>query len=307
MNRIGLPVDKNKSQQEAQEMYHRIWTMKMLPPGRGLWAMGSTLTTDRGIYAALNNCAFVSTTPIKEDDPADTYCFCMDSSMLGIGVGFDCAGAGAFKITTPGIPFTHVVSDSREGWVHSLRILLWAFFKAAPLPIFDYSSLRPAGAAIIGFGGVSQGAEPLRALHEGIIEVLAPMANKYITSRAIVDIFNMIGRCVVAGNVRRSAEIAFGDPDDQEFLHLKDYTKNPERAAYGWASNNSVLGKLGMDYADIADSICKNGEPGLVWLENIRKFGRMGDAANDKDYRAAGCNPCVEESIYPHICSICLH
>lgn len=35
--------------------------MKFLPPGRGLWAMGSKLTTERRLYAALNNCAFVST------------------------------------------------------------------------------------------------------------------------------------------------------------------------------------------------------------------------------------------------------
>lgn len=45
----------------AQEMYRRMFAMKFLPPGRGLWAMGSKLTTERRLYAALNNCAFVST------------------------------------------------------------------------------------------------------------------------------------------------------------------------------------------------------------------------------------------------------
>lgn len=42
-------------------MYARMWAMKFLPPGRGLWAMGTPLTEERGMFAALNNCAFVST------------------------------------------------------------------------------------------------------------------------------------------------------------------------------------------------------------------------------------------------------
>ena len=48
------------AQTSAQEMFTRIWEMKFLPPGRGLWAMGSPVTEQRGLYAALNNCAFVS-------------------------------------------------------------------------------------------------------------------------------------------------------------------------------------------------------------------------------------------------------
>lgn len=44
-----------KAQKSAQEMYTRIFKMKFLPPGRGLWAMGSPLTEKKGVYAALNN------------------------------------------------------------------------------------------------------------------------------------------------------------------------------------------------------------------------------------------------------------
>lgn len=57
--------------------------------------------------------------------------------------------------------------------------------------------------------------------------------------------------CVVAGNVRRTAEIAFGDPLSEEYIDLKNYDKNPERAGFGWASNNSVMAKLGMDYKEV--------------------------------------------------------
>lgn len=57
----GLGWSPVRAQASAQRMYERIFTMKFLPPGRGLWAMGTPLTEQRGLYAALNNCAFVST------------------------------------------------------------------------------------------------------------------------------------------------------------------------------------------------------------------------------------------------------
>ncbi len=47
--------------------------------------MGSALTEDRGIYAALNNCAFVSTETMWDArvGPSKPFTFLMDASMLG--------------------------------------------------------------------------------------------------------------------------------------------------------------------------------------------------------------------------------
>ena len=67
-----------QAQKSAQDMYERIFTMKFLPPGRGLWAMGTAITEERGLYAALNNCAFVSTKTLKEDY-SKPFCFLMDA------------------------------------------------------------------------------------------------------------------------------------------------------------------------------------------------------------------------------------
>ncbi len=65
--------------------------------GRGLWAMGSKITEERRLFAALNNCAFVSTAVMnssgKAVDPVEPYCFLMDAAMLGVGVGFDTVGS----------------------------------------------------------------------------------------------------------------------------------------------------------------------------------------------------------------------
>jgi ribonucleoside-triphosphate reductase len=199
---ISLPFDEAQAQEEAQDMFRRMFTFKFLPPGRGLWAMGTELTAERGIYAALNNCCFVSTEPDGEKASAP-YIFCMDNSMLGVGVGFDTKGEGAVRVVAPAAPVPHVVGDSREGWVKSVEVLLDAYLEGGPMPVFDYSSVRPAGQAIHGFGGVSQGPDPLIALHKDVDAILTELVGSPITCTAIVDIFNLIGRCVVAGNVRR--------------------------------------------------------------------------------------------------------
>ena len=288
-----------QAQRSAQEMYNRIFYMKFLPPGRGLWAMGTSITEEKGLYAALNNCAFVSTGTIK-DDYAKPFCFLMDASMVGVGVGFDVKGAG--EILIKGInkdrdAIIYEIPDTREGWVESLRMLLESYFHNTSSIAFDYSKVRPAGEPIKGFGGQSSGHEPLKEIHEEIRKVLENNSGAPITATTIVDIMNLIGKCVVAGNVRRTAEIVFGDPLDEEYMDLKNYKVNPKRETYGWTSNNSVYAELDMNYDDVCARIVDNGEPGFAWLENMRGYSRMKNGKDNKDHRAAGGNPCLEQTL----------
>ena len=288
-----------QAQKSAQEMYDRIFNMKFLPPGRGLWAMGTAITEEKGLYAALNNCAFVSTSTIKEDY-SKPFCFLMDASMLGVGVGFDTKGAG--EIVVKGINKSRnkeifEIPDTREGWVESLRLLLESFFHGTSDIKFDYKKIRKAGEPIKGFGGVSSGPEPLKEVHDSIREVLEKNSGEPITVTTIVDIMNLIGKCVVAGNVRRTAEIVFGDPESEEYLDLKNYKVNPHREIFGWTSNNSIFAELGMDYTEAAERIVDNGEPGFAWLENMRHYSRMKNGGDNKDHRVAGGNPCLEQSL----------
>ena len=288
-----------QAQASAQEMYERIFNMKFLPPGRGLWAMGTPITEEKKLYAALNNCAFVSTSTIK-DDYSKPFCFLMDASMLGVGVGFDTKGAGHVHIKGPNNDRqeeVYEIPDTREGWVESLRLLLESYFHGTAPVTFDYTKIRDEGEPIKGFGGVSSGPEPLKEVHEDIRNVLNNNLNSPITVTTIVDIMNLIGKCVVAGNVRRTAEIVFGDPYDDEYLDLKNYKVNPDREQYGWTSNNSIFAELGMDYTDVCKRINDNGEPGFAWLQNMRKFSRMQNGGDNKDHRVAGGNPCLEQSL----------
>jgi adenosylcobalamin-dependent ribonucleoside-triphosphate reductase len=288
-----------QAQSSAQEMYDRMFNMKFLPPGRGLWAMGTSITEERGLYAALNNCAFVSTKTLKEDY-SKPFCFLMDASMLGVGVGFDTKGAGEVMIKLPnpnrGIE-EYVIPDMREGWVESLKLLLESYFHGTAEIQFDYTKIRALGEPIKGFGGVSSGHGPLKEIHEEIRKVLNRNVGEPITITTIVDIMNLIGKCVVAGNVRRTAEIVFGDPYNEEYLDLKNYKVNKHRETYGWTSNNSIYAELGMDYNDVCKRINGNGEPGFAWLENMRSYSRMKNGRDNKDHRVAGGNPCLEQSL----------
>jgi len=317
--RDGCAWNAAKMQRSAQRMYELIFEQRFLPPGRGLWAMGTELVHKKRMAAALNNCAFVSTDGLRHD-PCKPFAFLMDASMLGVGVGFDTMGAGQVMVRSParGVPpRVFVVPDTREGWVESVAALLRSYMhpsggeageagdagdagdatsRVAPVE-FDYSAIRPAGVPLRTFGGIASGPGPLRELHERMRARLDALDGRLLDSTAIVDLFNLIGRCVVAGNVRRTAEIAFGRYDDDAFLDLKNYDKNPHRAEFGWTSNNSVLAELGMDYEPICRRIVRNGEPGLAWLHNMRGYSRMDGSYDGKDLLVKGANPCSEQSL----------
>ena len=298
LENMGKTFGHEAAQIEAQRMYEKIFNFKFLPPGRGLWAMGTRMTEEKQLYAALNNCAFVSTANLPKDT-CKPFTFLMDLSMLGVGVGFDTKGTGSIVIKKPKAEDKRiiVIEDSREGWVNSVRDLLSSYFEGTGEVDFDYTKIRPEGILLKGFGGMSSGPDPLRDLHIHIREVLSKNLDTPITCRSIVDIMNMIGKCVVAGNVRRTAEIAFGAHNDDEFLNLKNYKVNPERAAYGWTSNNSIFAELGMDYEKTCKNVRDNGEPGFCWLDNMKAYGRFCDPPNYKDHRAAGGNPCLEQTL----------
>lgn len=290
---LKLPWDSERAQREARDMYQRIVLMKFLPPGRGLWAMGTAITEKLHQYASLMNCAYVSTALRPGKAPSRPFVFLMDALMHGTGVGFGVEGADEIFVEHgEGETLEWAVPDTRTGWVQSLKLLLDHYLSGGPRYRFDYSLIRPAGAPLKTFGGIAPGPEPLKKLHEAVTQVLDARAGQYVGITAITDIMNLIGVCVVSGNVRRSSEIVLGPANSLEFLNLKNYEVNKDRAAWGWASNNSVKATIGMDYGPIAEKMAINGEPGLIWMENVRKYGRMnGKEESERDKRAEGTNP----------------
>ncbi len=323
--------DEDKWRAYSHEFTNYMFDMKFLPPGRGLWAMGTDYVYNRGSMA-LNNCAFVST-----EDLTKSAGWTMNALMMGCGVGFNTDFKGEVHFSATYNPEPHVVADSKEGWVESTTLIIDAFLNGSPLLKFDYSKIREAGKPIKGFGGISSGAEILVKLHvrmyhyfyaylvkntkykhlvlkflnhtndENSIKYIESVSGNYTRTRLVVDIFNAIGACVISGNVRRSSEIALGSPSDDEFVHLKSLKDYPERSDIYWMSNNTVQFKSTEDFKKYIPLIAKkivefgNGEPGVFNLLNVQRFGRVNKhyGANDEYTRerepdkAIGVNPCL--------------
>jgi len=302
-----LPWNDNKAQKSAQEAFQRMFELKWTPPGRGLWAFGTPMTMEKRNSSSLQNCAMVSTRDLDRNDPGALFAWVMDALMLGIGVGFDTLGQDKkMSIYAPTEPASiYEIPDTREGWVESVRLLINSFLRQnQPIQEFTYDLIRPLGAPIKGFGGVASGPAPLIELHTRIRNVIGSRAGEFLDSRAIVDIVNLIGTCVVSGNVRRSATLALGIPEDEGFINLKNpevfpdrNSYDPEKPGWAWMSNNSISATVGTKYEDYVDLIADNGEPGFIWLDVAREYGRLKDAPDYKDSRIMGFNPCAEQPL----------
>lgn len=305
------PWREFEAQRSAQEAYELMFTMKWTPAGRGLWMMGTRWTHERRNAIALMNCAFISTDSI-DVDPVRPFELAMDLLMLGVGVGFDVTGATKISLFEPlDDTWEYVVPDTREGWVEAMALRLGSYLLPGRGRItFDVTHVRPKGEPIKGFGGTASGPEPLLQLLDLIDHQLNGRGGELVRSRDIADLFCMIGKCVVAGNVRRSAEIGLGHPWDDDYVSLKDWTlpANEERmAADGWGnlSNNSVFATPGMPLSDIVRTNIVNGEPGLIYLDLMRSHGRLNDKPQDRDYRVMGVNPCGEQPLeHAEVCNL---
>ena len=307
--RNRTPWNDFKALSSAKDAYDRMWNFKWLPPGRGLQHMGRPIVHEEGHSSALQNCAFLSTSKLSSHSVEEAtlpFTRMMEMSMWGVGVGYDLKGEGNLTLHEPNPDKTEifVVPDHREGWAESVGKLLESyFFKNRATVEFDYSEVRPAGAALKRFGGRASGPGPLITLHDSLRSQLDKRGGETITSRDILDIMNKTGKAVVAGGARRSAQICFGDPTDSDYVNAKNWNlpENAERTdpenGWAWNSNNSVFVEEGDDYSAMVEGILTNGEPGFMWLDLARSHGRLVDARNDKDWRVAGGNPCLEQSL----------
>ena len=286
------PWDEPKAIRNAHTMFDMIFTFKFTPPGRGLWAMGTDAMWKHG-GGVLNNCGFFST---QELNPKP-FTLLMHFSMLGVGCGMDTLGAGTRMVQRPGEgEIYHKVGDSREGWVDSVEALLGAYFYGQPMPVFDYSGVRGKGEILKTFGGIASGPGPLIALHDYIRKLCDAHVGSKMGSEFIGDLANFIGKCTEAGNIRRAAEILLGEYGDMGFYDLKQDISMVN--SHRHMSNNSIKCIPGCDYSEIAKRIRHNGEPGIFWLWNAQRYGRMNGIMNPADMWALGTNPCVEQTLW---------
>lgn len=143
-------------------------------------------------------------------------------------------------------------------------------------------------------GDYSYDSENMRA---SITKAASENHMPYSYSYLILDIFNCIGCCIHAGNVRRSAMIALGDPDDISFIYMKDWERYCLRRPWMGFSNNTIRLWNNDEFEKylpvITERIRTNGEPGIANMINIQKYGRFSCVRYGPD-KATLLNPCGE-------------
>jgi len=291
----------NFSEREQKDVRDIMLNLKGTVAGRFLWQLG-TKTVDKLGLPSLQNCAFTVV-----DQPIRPFTWAFEMLMLGSGVGFNIQREHVYQLpkVKRKVKVTRldendadfIVPDSREGWVDLLYRVLKASFKTGENFTFATHLIRGKGSAIKGFGGTASGPEDLVWGMLEINRLLNERSGKRLRPVDCLDIMNIIGKIVVAGNVRRSAQIAIGDHDDLEYLRAKrwDLGGIPNWRAM---SNNSVAcDDISLLPEEFWEGYKGNGEPyGLINLSSSRIQGRTGETQYP-DPDVMGYNPCAEQSL----------
>lgn len=279
-----------------------LLTLKGSVAGRFLWQLG-TKTVDSLGLPSLQNCAVCVV-----DEPIRPFTWTMEMLMLGCGVGYNIQKEYVYQIPSlrkEKIQITrwddkgadYIVPDTREGWVKLLGKVLKAHFYTGKGFTYSCQLVRSEGEVIKSFGGTASGPN---ILSEGIVNInnlLNSRAGKKLRPIDCLDLMNIIASIVVAGNVRRSAQLAVGDWDDLEYLKAKRWDLH---SIPNWRSNsnNSVVPPQNLKDLPLEFwQTYEQGEPyGLINLELSRKCGRLGETQYP-DLNVVCYNPCAEQSL----------
>lgn len=268
---------------EINEAYELVYARKVLPSMRSLQFGGKPIEVNP---ARIYNCSFL---------PMNHYvCFAEVMFLLlsGVGVGYSVQRHHVEElpeIRKPKKTRRYLIGDSIEGWADAVKVLVRAYLDGKSLPIFDFSDIRPKGAALVTSGGKAPGPEPLKECLFQIQQILDRKEDgDKLTPLEVHDINCFIADAVLSGGIRRSAMIALFDLDDEEMLTSKFgtwYETEPQR---GRANNSAVILRHKIDkftFFNLWEKIeaSNSGEPGFFFT-------------NDRDW---GLNPCAEISLRP--------
>jgi ribonucleotide reductase alpha subunit len=295
----------NFDEVQQDELRGIMMDLKGTVAGRFLWQLG-TETVDRLGMPSLQNCSFVVI-----DDPIRPFTWAFEMLMLGSGVGFNIQRENVYQLPKVGYQQVKIerkdandadfiVPDSREGWVSLLeRVLEAHFWQDGSDEDFTFAThlIRSKGSVIKGFGGTASGPEDLVWGMMEINSILNNRAGQRLRPIDCLDIMNIIGKIVVAGNVRRSAQIAIGDPDDIEYLRAKRWDLGGIPNWRAMSNNSVVCDDISVLPDEFWEGYKGNGEPyGLINLESSRRMGRTKETEYD-DPDVMGYNPCAEQSL----------
>lgn len=269
---------------EIVDLYNNfVIPKKVLPSMRALQFSGKPIdVSPNRIY----NCCFL---PVDDHRAFSETMFLL---LGGTGVGYSVQNKHIEKlpfIKKPTKRRRFLVDDSIGGWADAVKILMKGYFNGSSLPDFDFSDIRPKGAALVTSGGKAPGPEPLRRCLVELQLILDRKKNgEQLTSLEVHDMMCHIADAVLAGGIRRAAMISLFDMDDEDMLTCKFgnwWESNPQR---GRSNNSAVIVRHKVDYNDFMNLWKKvqasgSGEPGFYFTNNA-------------DW---GTNPCCEIALRP--------
>lgn len=288
-------VDRNKAmhikkypalKEEIEAAYQFVYDKKVLPSMRSMQFGG------KPIEVAPNrvfNCAYM---PI--DDPR-AFAEAMFLLLGGTGVGFSVQHHHVEKLPeisrpNPNRTRRYLISDSIEGWADAVKMLVLSYFNGTSKIRFDFSDIRPKGAALVTSGGKAPGPQPLKECLVKVEGILDRKQNgEKLSSIEVHDIVCHVADAVLAGGIRRAALISLFSADDDEMIAAKSgnwWETNPQR---GRANNSVVLMRHKVTkefFMDLWERVRASGagEPGFYFTY-------------DKDW---GTNPCCEIALRPY-------
>lgn len=316
---------QNTSREEAELLFDNIYWGRQYLSGRTFW-VGGTLVAEK--YPMANfNCAF---TIIDSFEAIKDLNYLL---LVGTGVGIRILKEDVDKLpkvrtnielinkdyspmpkndreNMTSIEFINdvvkiTVGDSKEGWVQALDYYLQMHwnkdYRHIKTIIMDYDNVRPKGEKLKTFGGTASGHTSIKNMFNKINTLLIKLQtmqdSNIVKLRPIdcLDIANIIGENVVVGGVRRTAEIALIDSEDDECIKAKSniYVENNGKweinptIAHRQMSNNSIY------YKD------KPTRERLHWqIEQMRYSGEPAwinsKAGSKRRNNFNGVNPCGE-------------
>ncbi len=273
----GLTELGKLTEEETALIYRNMQSLKAIPAGRILWVGGIDWFKKPENFYGGYNCNSTNISDWK------AFGLMMDLAMQGCGTGADVEPKyinqlpiiqNHLSVTVIGSPgqnerqstttlygtkstgFELTVGDSRKGWVDAYICLLELASEDSETNSINISvnlsCVRPKGAKLKGFGGV---ANPIKLpeLFHRLATILNKAIGRKLTSVECALIIGEAGLVVVAGNIRRSAQIVQFDSEDTAAASAKDslwqqdaqgnWRIDPERDALRMANHTRVFHK----------------------------------------------------------------
>lgn len=264
--------------------FDAVRARRVLPSMRSLQFGGQAI---RKNHSRMFNCAY---SPIDRIEFFGEYYYLL---LSGTGCGFSVQKQHVARI--PALPVRgreldlavehYTIEDTIEGWSDALVALFKSFLDNKKIE-FNFSKVRPRGAALKTSGGKAPGHLPLKQALIETERILLGASGRKLRPIEVYDICMHVARSVLSGGIRRSATICLFSADDEEMMTAKTgdwFSKYPQRSA---SNNSAIILRSSTDeetFRKLFQAQKEFGEPGFYFT-------------NDLEF---GCNPCCEIGLHP--------